>query len=79
MDEPAVECYAGVRHPERPRAFTWHGERLRVEQVEREWRTPEGLVFRIRTPDGRRFTLSYREADTAWQIEALGRARPQPK
>ena len=30
-----VECYAGHRFPERPRAFDWEGERIEVEEVER--------------------------------------------
>jgi Domain of unknown function (DUF6504) len=76
MGDSQVESYAGARYPERPRAFVWQGQRLLVEQVEREWRTPEGLTFRVRTEDGRRFTLTYREAAEMagaepWQIELL--------
>ncbi len=64
----SVACYAGERYPERPRAFSWEGERLEVTAVERQWRTPDGLTFRVRTSDGRRFTLTYDETDDAWQI-----------
>lgn len=71
-----VECYAGARYPERPRAFIWRGERLTVQSVEREWRTPDGLNFRVRATDNRCFLLTYREpsgdtgADT-WYIQLL--------
>jgi hypothetical protein len=64
-----VECYAGYRYPERPRAFLWEGEWLAVEDVEREWRTPNGLSFRICASDGRRFTLLYDEAADGWDIQ----------
>lgn len=58
----AVECYAGYRYPERPLAFTWQGERLAVEQVERQWRTPAGLSFLVRAAGaGGRFVLTYAE------------------
>ncbi len=64
-----VECYAGFRHPERPRAFLWEGERLEVVEIEREWRTPSGPAFRVRASDGRRFTLAYDEATEVWNVQ----------
>ncbi|MBN1402316.1 MAG: hypothetical protein JXA74_15860 [Anaerolineae bacterium] len=70
MVQTQVECYAGTRYPERPRAFVWQGERLAVERVEREWRVPGGLAFLVRAADGRSFTLTYREAQDCWSIEA---------
>ena len=66
-----VECYAGYRYPERPCAFLWEGKRAAVEEVERSWRTPEGPVFRVRTADGRRFTLAYDEATDAWSVQPV--------
>jgi hypothetical protein len=69
MSNHGVECYAGHRYPERPRAFLWQGERLVVEEVERRWRTPEGLGFRVRAADGRRFTLAYDEVTNAWDVQ----------
>lgn len=72
--DAVVECYAGHRYPERPMSFLWEGERVVVEEVERQWRTPTGLAFRVRTADGRRFTLAYDEAadaagDDAWAVQ----------
>jgi hypothetical protein len=69
MKGAAVECYAGHRYPERPRAFLWEGERLTVQQIERQWRTPAGPTFRARTGDGRRFTLAYDEAADVWNVQ----------
>jgi hypothetical protein len=67
-----VECYAGYRYPERPRAFLWEGERLEVVEIERQWRTPSGPAFRVRVEDGRRFTLAYDEAADAWNVRPEG-------
>jgi hypothetical protein len=64
-----VECYAGYRYPERPRAFLWEGERMAVEEIEQQWRTPAGPAFRVRTADGHRFTLTYDEAAGDWDVQ----------
>ena len=69
MMSTIVECYAGHRYPERPRAFLWEGKRVAVEAVEHSWRTPSGPAFRVRTADGRRFNLAYDEATDAWDIQ----------
>ena len=67
-----VECYAGTRYPERPRAFVWQGNRMTVQKTERQWQTPTGLAFRVVTPDGRRFALTYNRVEDAWTISAAG-------
>ena len=69
-----VECYAGHRYPERPRAFLWEGGRVAVEEVEHSWRTPVGLGFRVRVADGRRFTLTYDEATDSWDVQLVSGA-----
>jgi hypothetical protein len=67
--ETLVECYASARYPERPRAFIWKRERLEVAEIERRWRTPVGLAFRVRVVNGRTFTLTYDETADAWDIQ----------
>ena len=74
MVDGVVECYAGSRYPERPRAFTWAGQRLEVAAVVHQWRTPAGPVFDVSTADGRRFILSYEEAAVAWQVRPVPEA-----
>jgi hypothetical protein len=69
--ETSVACYASASYPERPRAFLWEGERLEVTEVERRWRTPTGLTFRVRAVDGRRFTLAYDKAADAWKVQPI--------
>ncbi len=66
-----VECYAGTRYPERPRAFVHDGERLAVTAIERQERTPDGLRFRVRGSDGGRYLLAYDERRDAWDVQRL--------
>jgi hypothetical protein len=68
-----VSCYAGSRYPERPRAFLWEGQWLEVAEIERQWRTPHGPAFRVRSGDGRRFALAYEEASDSWIVEPIAR------
>lgn len=63
-----VECYAGSRYPERPRALLVDGRRLPVEEVEAQARTPGQLRFRVRVSDGRRFSLVYDQVQDAWDV-----------
>jgi hypothetical protein len=72
--ETAVECYAGARYPERPRAFLYGEEWLEVMEVEGQERTPRELRFRVRVSDGRRFLLLYDEIRDAWQVRPQGAA-----
>lgn len=64
-----VECYAGYAYPEWPRAFEVGGRRYNVARVERRWRTPAGVAFRVRTEEGRRFTLEYHEPAGCWSAK----------
>ena len=63
-----VRCYAGASYPERPVAFEWEGQWLEVIEVQRQARTPEGLVFDVVARDGRSYRLEW-DADTdEWDI-----------
>ena len=69
MPRTTVECYAGYRYPERPRAFPWEGEQVTVEAIEQQWHAPAGPTFRVCVADGRRFILAYNETADAWDVQ----------
>jgi hypothetical protein len=64
----AVECHAGYTYPQYPVAFRWQGERLTVQSVIKDWRSPPGRTFRVEASDGRIFTLTYLEKEDDWEI-----------
>lgn len=66
-----VECYSGSRYGERPLAFILGDEQHVVKAVEKSWRTPSGLHFRVRTEDDESFELAYREKTDEWNLEKL--------
>jgi hypothetical protein len=63
-----VECHSGHTFPQRPKAIFKDNERLEVDVIETEWRSPQGKFFRVKTIDGSIFVLFYDEDSDNWQI-----------
>lgn len=71
MGDELVKCHSGYEYAERPVALRWQDERLVIEQIEGEWRIPDGKRFQVRTRDGRIFELIYREPDDEWWVKPV--------
>jgi len=72
-----VECYAGYRGEEEPRAFVLGQTRLQVTEVLDRWLAPEHRYFKVRVQDGRMFVLRHDTASGEWELAALvGADRP---
>lgn len=69
-----VECYAGYRGEQEPRAF-WLGERriAAVEILDR-WMAPDRRYFRVRGDDGHVYILRSDEVKSEWTLGAFTRA-----
>jgi hypothetical protein len=74
--EIRVECYAGYRGEQEPRAF-WLGERriAAVEILDR-WMAPDHRYFRIRGDDGHVYILRSDEVKGEWTLGAFTRGAP---
>jgi len=66
-----VECYSGASYPERPVALRWQGERLEVQEILLEWRSPTGKGWRVKAGGEQLFELFYDEEKDEWQVTAL--------
>jgi len=66
-----VECYAGHRGEEEPRAFTLGERRFEVLEIEDRWLHPEHRYFKVLVDDGRRFVLRHDGASDQWELAAL--------
>jgi len=70
-----VECYAGYRGEEEPRAF-WLGERrLAVVEVVDRWLAPEHRYFKVKADDGDFYILRHDEPRGGWTLGGYTRAR----
>lgn len=68
VKEATVECHSGHTYAQRPIAFWWEDERLEIEAIEAEWRSPTEKHFRVKTQQGAVYEVIYDQASDAWQI-----------
>jgi hypothetical protein len=71
----SVECYAGYRAEEAPRALHWGGRRFAVQEILDRWyqagtdpQTPSADYFKVRTEDGAIHIIKYEPAIYAWYL-----------
>ncbi len=66
-----VECYAGHRGAEEPRAFTLGERRLEVRAVLDRWIGPDYRYFRVAASDGNTYILRHHEKRDEWELGAF--------
>ena len=66
-----VECHAGYRGEEEPRAFTLGERRFDVLEILDRWLAPDHRYFKVRVDDGRTFVLRHDTHSSEWQLAAL--------
>jgi hypothetical protein len=72
-----VECHAGYRGDEEPRAFTLGTTRLAIVEILDRWADPEHRYFKVKTDDGRTLILRHDSTSDEWELAALvGADRP---
>jgi hypothetical protein len=72
-----VECYAGYRGEEEPRAFTMGERRSRVIEILDRWLSPDHRYFKVEADDGRTLVLRHDVASGEWELAGLvGAERP---
>jgi len=64
-----VECYAGQRGDEEPRAFYLDHRRIDVMAVIERWRDPRYRCFKVQAYDGETYTLCHDEHSGHWEME----------
>ena len=83
FEEIAVECYAGYKGGENPRAFVYHEKRHRIVEILDRWYEggldPQDLrhdYFKVKTVTGEIFLVRHTPRFQAW---TLCRKVPAPK
>jgi len=70
-----VDCYAGYRGEQEPRAF-WVGERrVGVRAVVDRWYSPSQRWFKVDAEDGDTYILRHDEPDDRWELAAFTSAK----
>ena len=68
-----VECHAGHRADEEPRAIVLDGHRLRVLGIARRWQDVGARYFQVRAEDGHRYLLRHDEQSDEWEVVEVQR------
>ena len=66
-----VECYAGYRGEEEPRAFKLGERRFAVLEILDRWLAPDHRYFKVKVDDGRTFGLRHDTQSGDWELAAL--------
>jgi hypothetical protein len=70
-----VECYAGYRAEEAPRALRIGERRLTVVEVIDRWLGPDHRYFKVRGDDGVTYIVRYDEHRDEWDLTVIDRQR----
>ena len=65
-----VECYAGHRADEEPRAFMLGERRFEVVTILDRWLSPDHRYFKVTADDGNTYILRQNTADGAWTLQS---------
>lgn len=66
-----VECRSDHAYPGHPLAFYWQEQRIEVDQVLAENRSPRGYSFHVSTQDRGVFVLDYDMQTDQWSVQQL--------
>ena len=66
-----VECYAGFRGEQEPRAFTLGERRFEVIEILDRWLDPQHRYFKVSVEDRRKFLLRQDTASGEWMLAGL--------
>ena len=68
-----VQCYAGHRGEEEPRALDLGDRRLEVMEIIDRWLAPDHRYFKLQADDGNVYILRHDEAAGEWEMTSFGR------
>jgi len=68
-----VECYAGYRGDEEPRAFALGERRLEVLEILDRWLAPDHRYFKVAASDGDTYILRHDNVTGEWTLGAYRR------
>ena len=68
-----VQCYAGHRGEEEPRAFDLDDRRIEIMQIIDRWLCPDHRYFRVQAYDGSVYILRHNEAGGEWELTLFTR------
>jgi hypothetical protein len=72
-----VECYAGHRGEEEPRAFYFGVRRVEVQEILDRWLAPDHRYFKVRGDDSATYILRHDVVNDRWELTLFERGKGQ--
>jgi hypothetical protein len=72
-----VECHAGHRAEEEPRAFTIGERRMEVVEILDRWLSPAYRYFKVCADDAGTYILRHDTAADCWELTMFERGPPE--
>jgi hypothetical protein len=69
-----VECYAGHRGDETPRALAIGARRIEIIEILDRWLAPDYRYFKLRGEDGDTYIVRHDAASDAWELTMFERS-----
>jgi hypothetical protein len=63
-----VDCYAGYKANQRPRAFSLGKKQLLIKKILDQWYGPDHTYFKVMAEDANSYILRYSEAKDQWAL-----------
>jgi hypothetical protein len=76
IDSLRVECYAGYRGEETPRAFAIGDGRIEIVRVLDQWLAPDHRYFKVADAAGDIYILRHDVSSQRWELTMCRRALP---
>ena len=73
----AVECYAGYRGEQTPRAFTLGDRQITVREVVDQWLAPDHRYFKVTDATGDTYILRHDGPTDRWDLVVFESAPPR--
>ena len=70
-----VECYAGHRGEQTPRAIRLGDRRVAIVEVIDQWLAPDHRYFKLRGDDGHQYVIRYDVESHSWELTLFERGR----
>jgi hypothetical protein len=71
-----VECHAGYRGEETPRAFVLGARRVTVVELLDAWLSPDHRYFKVKGDDGDVYILRHDIVTSTWDLTVFQAGRP---
>ena len=72
-----VECYAGHRGEETPRALVIGERRVEVAELLDRWLAPDHRYFKLKSPDGDVYIVRHDVTSGTWELTMYERGTPE--